>query len=154
MCCGDLQLPEWRMAVQLKRSRRGRFTYGRSKRGNRTKHDHSCRQFQAFLGLSFTLEKSGDSGNLKKKFHGSKVCRSHLYCWVKTRFDMERGKLLESEQARDLWEKHRQLRKLHQNGNGKWENGDDAIGGDDAVIRILFATTTQLYKNLKRELIH
>jgi hypothetical protein len=74
--------------------------------------------------------------------------------WAKVQFDMKRGKLLESEQGQALWEKHQQLRKLYQNGNGKWENGDDAIGGDDAVIRTLFATTTQLYRNLKRELIH
>lgn len=129
------------------------ITYGRSKRGKRTRHDHSCRQFQAFLGLSYTLEKSGDSGNLKKKFHGSKVCRSHLYCWVKIQFDMKRGKSFESEQGWALWEKHQQLRKLHQNGSGKWETGEDAIGGDDAVIRTLFATTNQLYKNLKQELL-
>lgn len=128
-------------------------SYGRSKKGKRVRNDHSCRQFQAFLGLSYTLEKSGDSGNLKKKFHGSKVCRSHLYCWVKTRFDMERGKLLESEQARALWEKYQQLRKLYQADNGKWRNGEDTIGGDDAVIRILFKTTSDLYKNLKHELI-
>ncbi len=94
-----------------------------------------------------------DSGNLKKKFHGSKVCCSHLYMWAKVQFDMNRGKLMESGQGKALWEKHQQLRKLYKNNKGKWENGDDAIGGDDAIIRTLFATTTQLYKNLKQELI-
>ncbi|MGL5083169.1 MAG: hypothetical protein ACRC8A_16930 [Microcoleaceae cyanobacterium] len=120
-------------------------------KGKRSKHDYSQRQFQAYLGLSYTLEKSGDSGQLKKKFHGSKICRSSLYMWAKGRFDKERGKYIPSEQGQAIWEKHKTHRRLHDIGNGRMKAGDDAIGGDDAIIRLLFRTTYELYKNLKQE---
>ncbi len=46
-------------------------------------HDISLRRFQAFLGLSFTYEKSGASSatgkKIKRKWHGSETVRSHLY---------------------------------------------------------------------------
>ncbi|MGL5082423.1 MAG: transposase [Microcoleaceae cyanobacterium] len=120
-------------------------------KGKRSKHDHSQRQLQAYLGLSYTMEKSGDSGQLNKKFHGSKVCRSSLYMWAKNKFDRERGKHMDSEQGQALWQKHRSQRRLQDNGNGQFKAGEDAIGGDDAIIRLLFRTTYELYKNLKQE---
>jgi hypothetical protein len=46
-------------------------------------HNLSLRRFQAYLGLSFTHERSGDSsasrGQVKKKWHGSDLVRCHLY---------------------------------------------------------------------------
>ncbi|WP_413160072.1 transposase [Capilliphycus salinus ALCB114379] len=121
-----------------------------SRSGKRVKCDRSLRQFQAFLGLSYTLEQSGKSGQTKKKFHGSKVCRANLYMWAKTEFDKSRGSRMTSDQGRLLWEKHKQLRRLFPLDAEQtiWQAGEGAIGGDDALIRLLFTATAELYKNL------
>lgn len=125
-----------------------------SRNGKRVKCDRSLRSFQGFLGLSFVMEQSGDSGKTSKRFTGSKICRSHLYMWAKNEFDKQRGKRMLSEQGKELWEKHRTLRRLSlPEGSDRFQPGEGAIGGDDAIIRLLFRTTAELYKNLCREII-
>ena len=120
-----------------------------SRNGKRVKCDRSLRSFQGFLGLSFVMEQSGDSGKTSKRFTGSKICRSHLYMWAKNEFDKQRGKRVTSEQGKILWEKHRDLRRLEKvDGENRYQSTEGAIGGDDAIIRLLFRTTSELYKNL------
>ena len=99
-----------------------------SRNGKRVKCDHSLRSFQSYLGLSFTLEQSGDSGRVSKRFSGSKKSRSHLYGWAKMEFDQQRGKRVQfSPQGQALWEKHKQLRRLQLQDDGKFKPDDGAI---------------------------
>jgi hypothetical protein len=110
--------------------------------GKRKKYDRSLKQFQAYLGLSFSLEQSGDS--LSKKFHGSSVVRSHLYAWAITMVlpgtkqeDKETGYKIGGEIGLSLGKKYEAMR-----------TEEARLKGKDAIIRLLFKVTRTLFNQL------
>ncbi len=106
-----------------------------SKNGKLQKRDRSLRKFQAFLGLSYSYRQSGDSK--QKKFHGSRLVRSHLYPWAVCRIAPAKSRI-DSEVGKKLKHRYGELR----------EN----VRGKDAIVRILFYATRLLYRQLLTEL--
>lgn len=120
--------------------------------GKRQKRHRSLRSFQAYLGLSYTIKQSGDKK--EKKFGGSDTCRAHLYMWaVDCICVREEENRLSTDIGKDLGRKYDQLRKWEYI-DGKRVAGADAIPGRDSIIRILFRTTTLLFRELCRELVN
>lgn len=114
--------------------------------GKRKKYDRSLKQFQAYLGLSFSLQQSGDS--LSKKFHGSSLVRSHLYAWAVAMVlpgtkqeNKETGYKINSETGKMLGEKYEEMR-----------TDEARLKGKDAIIRLLFKVTRTLFNQLYQEL--
>ena len=114
-------------------------------KGKRKKYDKSLAQFQAYLGLSFSLQQSGDS--LSKRFHGSSMVRSHLYAWAVamvlpgTKQNVKRtGFKINSETGLTLGEKYESMR-----------TKEAKLKGKDAIVRLLFKTTRTLFNQLYQE---
>lgn len=117
--------------------------------GKRQKRHRSLRQFQAFLGLSFHLEESGDSK--KKRFHGSTMVRSHLYAWAVcqiaarkngNRSNGQRGERIPNGIGAALGAKYASMR-----------DGDSIkLAGKDSLVRVLFVATRILFRELVKEL--
>lgn len=118
--------------------------------GKMQKRRRSLRSFQAYLGLSYVLEKSGDKES--KKFGGSDLCRAHLYMWAVDTICVREGQRLKTSVGQILGEKYDRLRKWEYK-DGKRIAGSDAIPGRDAIIRILFKATALLFKELCKELL-
>lgn len=113
-------------------------------------HDISLRRFQAFLGLSFTYERSGagaaDSKKIKRKWHGSEVVRSHLYahalvmiCSTKI---PPRSEVIVT--LRNAWH-HKRTDPV----GGKSYPPFKAFG-KDGICRLLFYEVRLLYQQLKK----
>jgi hypothetical protein len=114
-------------------------------------HDLSLRKFQAFLGLSYSYESSGDTSatfeKVKKKWAGSEIVRSHLYAHKLVTICNPRYKARSPVQQRlkDAWfdgrvdpvtgERFRPFKPL----------------GKDGICRLLFYETRMLYQEMKRE---
>jgi hypothetical protein len=114
-------------------------------------HDLSLRKFQAFLGLSYSYESSGDtsatSEKVKKKWAGSEIVRSHLYA----------HKLVTVCNPRyaPRSEVQRRLKESWFDGRVDPETGERFRAfkamGKDGICRMLFFETRLLYQELKRE---
>ena len=102
------------------------------------KRDRSLRKFQAFLGMSFSYQQSGNT--TKRKFHGSSIVRSHLYIWAVCMVaPSKHGYRISGDIGRQLSDRYQALRT---NVNGK-----------DSLTRILFKVTRMLFYELFNELI-
>ncbi|MDJ0595979.1 MAG: transposase [Pleurocapsa sp. MO_226.B13] len=99
------------------------------------KRDRSLRKFQAFLGLSFSYEISGNSR--KRKFHGSSLVRAHLYIWAVCMVARKKN-VIGSQIGQQLCNRYQELR---QNFTGK-----------DSLNRILFKMTRMLFYELVNEI--
>jgi hypothetical protein len=129
---------------------------------DKQRHDLSLRSFQAYLGLAYEYEKSGDSSaqskKTKKKWHGSKPTRADFYAWllsnpVKSKFkpknDIQRFLM-------DSWikpRKHTQTTMIK--GVKKTEEltlPSLQSLGKDGICRFLFVLTRLLWKELRNEL--
>ena len=115
--------------------------------GKRKKYDKSLAQFQAYLGLSFSLEQSGDS--LSKRFHGSSLVRSHLYAWAiamvcpgAKQVDRNTAYKIDTQTGIILGKKYDSMR-----------TEASKLKGKDAIVRLLFKTTRLLFNQLYQELI-
>lgn len=104
-------------------------------RGKLQKRDRSLRKFQAYLGLSFSYEISGDSK--KRKFHGSSLVRSHLYAWAVC-LVTRKGNIIGGDIGQSLGDRYQELNKT--------------VKGKDSLIRILFKTTRMLFYELVNEM--
>ena len=105
-------------------------------KGKLQKRDRSLRKFQAFLGLSFSYKQSGDK--VKRKFHGSAICRAHLYAWAVCMVAPTKDNI-NSEIGTQLRDRYQELRVN--------------VKGKDALVRILFKATRLLFYELANELI-
>ena len=95
------------------------------------KRDRSLRKFQAYLGLSFTYEISGDSR--KRKYHGSSIVRSHLYMWAVCMV-ARKNNVIDTEIGKQLNDRYFSLR--------------SKVKGKDSLNRILFKVTRMLFYQL------
>jgi len=102
-------------------------------RGKRQKRDRSLRKFQAYLGLSFSYNQSGQG--LKRKFHGNAIVRSHLYAWAYCLVS-RKGNLIGNDIGKQLSDRYQELRKT--------------VKGKDSLTRILFKATRILFYELVR----
>lgn len=100
-------------------------------KGKLQKRDRSLRKFQAYLGLSFSYQMSGES--FKRKFHGSSITRSHLYGWAYCLVS-RKGNLIGNDLGKQLSDRYQELKKT--------------VKGKDAIIRILFKVTRMLFYQL------
>jgi hypothetical protein len=117
----------------------------RDKRGNNI----SLRQFQAYLGLGYTYEKSGDtshqSGRVKKSWQGSKLCRSDLYAWLLSnpcKVNRFVPKTDTQRRLKDLWVEDRER-------NGEKLPSYRSLGRD-GICRMEFTVTRWLFRDLLR----
>lgn len=99
------------------------------------KRDRSLRKFQAYLGLSFKYEISGDGR--KRKYHGSSLVRSHLYAWSVCMIAPKKN-VIGSDISEQLSSRYQELRNY--------------IKGKDGLTRILFKTTRMLFYELVNEI--
>ena len=105
--------------------------------GKYQKRDRSLRKFQAFMGMSFKYQQSGDSN--QRSYHGSSLVRSHLYVWAVCMVAPSKyGYRIKSDIGKQLSDRYRELRVT--------------VKGKDAIIRILFKATRMLFYELLREL--
>lgn len=110
-------------------------------------HDMSLRKFQAFSGLSFTYEKSGDTsakqGKVKKKWHGSDLVRSHLYAHALVTICNPKCSARSETMLRlkDAWFNERER-------DGVKYPAFKALG-KDGICRLLFYELRLLYQALK-----
>ncbi|MEM7593714.1 MAG: transposase [Cyanobacteria bacterium P01_A01_bin.83] len=104
-------------------------------RGKLQKRDRSLRKFQAYLGLSFSYEISGDSK--KRKFHGSSLVRSHLYGWA-LYLVTRKGNIIGGDVGQTLGDRYQELKKT--------------VKGKDSLVRILFKATRMLFYELVNEI--
>ena len=110
--------------------------YDESK-GKLQKRDRSLRKFQAFMGLSYSYEQSGDK--IKRKFHGSTMIRSHLYAWAVCMVAPKKnGRRIEGEIGEKLCDRFQELRVN--------------VKGKDSLTRIVFKATRMLFYELLNEL--
>ncbi len=101
------------------------------------KRDRSLRKFQAFMGMSFSYEQSGNT--IKRKFHGSTIVRSHLYIWAVCMVaPSKHGYRISGDIGRQLSDRYRELR--------------TNVKGKDSLTRILFKVTRMLFYELLDEL--
>lgn len=121
-----------------------------TEKGKVQKRHRSLRSFQAYLGLAYTIQESGDKK--QKKFGGSDMCRSHLYMWAVDLICVAEGKRLKTEIGQALGAKYDSLRKWELKG-GKRVAGTDGVAGRDAIMRVLFRATALLFKELCKELV-
>jgi hypothetical protein len=122
--------------------------------------DHSLRQFQAYCGLSFTYEASGDTsakqGKVKRKWHGSRIVRSLLFAWVGRAICCNKFVPSSSLKAyfRKCWLEPRE-RQIGTDNKGQpilRQLPSFQELGQDGKIRLCFQITRNLYYELKREL--
>ena len=109
--------------------------YERGKREKLQKRDRSLRKFQAFLGLSFSYEQSGDSS--KRKYHGSSLVRSHLYIWAVCMVSRQKN-VIGTDIGRQLSDRYQELRQY--------------VKGKDSLNWILFKVTRMLFYELIKEI--
>ncbi|BAU65675.1 hypothetical protein STA3757_30640 [Stanieria sp. NIES-3757] len=107
--------------------------YELSKSDKLVKRHRSLRNFQAFLGLSYSIAQSGD--RTTRAFHGSTMMRSHLYAWALCQICPKNYKV-NTEIGRALSNHYQQLRKSNK--------------GKDSIIRILFKATRMLFYELNK----
>ena len=103
-------------------------------RGKLQKRNRSLSKFQAYLGLSFSYEISGNSK--KRKFHGSSLVRSHLYGWALC-LVTRKSNIIGGEIGQTLGDRYHELRK--------------SVKGKDCLLRILFKVTRMLFYELVNE---
>ncbi|MEM7757418.1 MAG: hypothetical protein AAF298_04710 [Cyanobacteria bacterium P01_A01_bin.40] len=103
-------------------------------KGKLQKRNRSLRKFQAYLGLSFSYDISGDSK--KRKFHGSTLVRSHLYAWSVCLVS-RKGNIIGGDVGKQLSDRYQDLRKT--------------VKGKDCLVRILFKVTRMLFYELVNE---
>ena len=99
------------------------------------KRDRSLRKFQAFLGMSYKFNQSGNK--VTRTFGGSTMMRSHLYVWAVCCIAPKKHRI-KSDIGRELIDRYDELRQT--------------VKGKDALIRILFKATRLLYRELIKEL--
>jgi hypothetical protein len=104
--------------------------------GKLQKRDRSLRKFQAYLGLSYSYRQSGEKKS--RKFHGSKIMRSHLYVWAVCMVAPSNYRI-KSDIGIQLCDRYIELR--------------TTVKGKDALIRILFKATRMLFYELLNELV-
>ena len=106
--------------------------YERSERNLKLqKRDRSLRKFQAYLGLSYRYEVSGDS--IKRKYHGSSTVRSHLYMWAVCMVARQNN-IIDTDIGKRLCDRYQELR--------------STVKGKDSLNRILFKATRILFYEL------
>jgi len=105
--------------------------------GKMQKRDRSLRKFQAYLGMSYRYE---ISGNTKKKIsHGSALVHTHLYMWAVCMV-ARKGNIIGSEIGKQLSDRYEKYRSYHR--------------GKDSLNRILFKATRMLFYELVNEIKH
>jgi hypothetical protein len=102
-----------------------------------TKHI-SVRQFQAYLGLAYSELKSGTSKK-ERKFHGSKIIRTHLYAFIMARICTGEKRRVQTEIGQELGKSYQKLK-------------EKGIHGKDAIVRTEFKLTRKLFYELYKEL--
>ncbi|WP_013322666.1 hypothetical protein [Gloeothece verrucosa] len=127
----------------------------------RRKVNHSLRQFQAYLGLAYSYEQSGDKN--KKKFHGSSMCRAKLFMWVtsvalkgfKTNYqDLIDDPKLTNDEIDEFTIEHPNIKGELGNMIAKktlkiYRAG---VRGNDIQTRLLFYVTRLLFQELLKEI--
>ncbi len=124
-------------------------------------HDQSLRQFQHFLGLGFTYEKSGDTSakdnKIKKSWSGSDIVRSHLYAHALVTICMRRRPPQTAivAELKDAWfnEREREVTSYDNRHKKKLEvvkHPSFQSLGKDGICRLLFYETRLLYRELKQ----
>ena len=77
-------------------------------KGKLQKRDRSLRKFQAFMGMSFSYEQSGDKKS--RKFHGSSMTRSHLYVWAVCMIaPSKNGRYIKGEIGKELCDRYQEM---------------------------------------------
>ncbi|MGK7898211.1 MAG: transposase [Xenococcus sp. (in: cyanobacteria)] len=124
-------------------------------------HDQSLRQFQHFLGLGFTYEKSGDTsardGKMKKKWSGSEIIRSHLYAHALIticRKQRPAGTRI-TRLLKKAWFLDREREVTFYDSKGKKRSEMKTYPsfkslGKDGICRLMFYETRLLYQELKK----
>jgi hypothetical protein len=126
------------------------------------RHNLSLRKFQAYLGLGYFYQLSGDSshsqGKIKKSWQGSDLIRSDLFIWLIA--NPCNGKFRPQTQIqyrlRELWLSERS-KKLNLRENNqiivKQVNLPSFQSlGKDGVLRFAFVLTRWLFRDLLREI--
>jgi hypothetical protein len=123
-------------------------------------HDLSLRKFQAYLGLAYTYEKSGDTSakdnKVKKKWFGSDLVRSHLYPHALTTIcnPKSHAKSAILLKLRDSWFNDREVNETYRDNKGrkqirKVKHPSFQSLGKDGICRLLFYETRLLYQELR-----
>lgn len=129
----------------------------------RKKANRSLRQFQAYMGLSYTYEQSGDKN--KKKFYGSGMCRSKLFMWctdvVLVDFKTTYESLINDKKLTDDEIDDEEFMINHPNIKGDIGNAiakkclkiyRAGVRGNDIQTRLLFFVTRLLFNELLKQL--
>ncbi len=105
------------------------------RKGKLQKRNRSLRKFQAYLGLSFSYEISGNSK--KRKFHGSSLVRSHLYGWALCLVTRQKN-IIGGQIGQKISDRYHHLKQT--------------VKGKDSITRILFKVTRMLFYELVNEI--
>jgi len=97
----------------------------------------SLREFQAFLGLAYSKFESGTSKKTRK-FHGSKLIRTHLYAFIMARLAVGKSRRVQTPLGEKLGNNYQALKAK-------------GIHGKDAILRTEFTLTRYLFYELYRE---